>query len=129
MTIGERIRIYRKSKGLTMAQFGEKLSVSGSAVSLIELGNTYPSDRIVKNILDAFPDLNPDWLANGEGEMIMLETEDDYEMMAKFLKYGKGHVAADALKAIFLMYNMLDDAQRKALDEMIHERATKKDPE
>lgn len=114
-----------------MAQFGERLAISGSAVSLIELGTTNPTDRIIKNICSEYTDLNPDWLETGEGDMLLPEPEEDAVLFAKFLKMGKGRATVDALRVVFNMYISLDETQRRAWDQMVLDAVAKmkKDPE
>lgn len=68
MTIGERIREIRKSKGLTMEQFGEKIRVSKQTISNFENNNRNPSEQIILSICREF-NINEDWLRTGEGEM------------------------------------------------------------
>ena len=128
MTINERIAELRKELGLTQTAFGQRIGVSRDTIANLEGGRSSISDLQKTAICREFK-VSRDWLENGEGEMMLLPVDEDYEMMTKFLEYGKEHAAAEALKAIFLMYNMLDDGQRKLLDDMIHQAATKKDPE
>lgn len=129
MTIGERIREYRKSLGLTMAQFGERLSITGSAVSLIELGNTNPSDRILKAICAEY-NVSREWLETGEGEMEILPLDADTELFAEMQKI-ESSATLESLKAIARMYVGLTIEERRTLDKMITDAAlaTKKDPE
>lgn len=68
MTQGERVLEIRKTLGLTMDKFGEKLGVQKSAISKIEKDRVNLSDQMVKLICREY-NVNYDWLMDGEGEM------------------------------------------------------------
>ena len=68
-----RIRIVRKTAGLTMKAFGERLGISDSAVSQIESGKIGPSDQTIRSICREFK-IREEWLRTGEGEMLTKET-------------------------------------------------------
>ena len=130
MTIGDRIREYRKCKGMSAAAFAEKLGISGQAISQIENGKTTATERIIISICSAYQ-VSRDWLETGEGEMELLPLDDDAELFAQMLKIGKDSATINSLKAIAKMYIGLDEAERRTIDKMIREAvlATKKDPE
>lgn len=69
--MNERIRKIRKELGLSGEKFGEKLGVTRVAISNIENGNRNVTDQMFKSICREF-NVNPDWLRNGEGEMLDL---------------------------------------------------------
>lgn len=129
MTIGERIREYRKSKGLSMADFGDRLGISGQAISQIELGKTVINERIIKAICSEFS-VSREWLETGEGTMELLPLDDDAELFAEMQKIPNS-ATLESLKAIARMYVGLTKEERRALDQMITDAvlATKKDPE
>ena len=52
-TIGQRIREERKRQGLTMAQLGEKMGISGSLVGRYERGEENPKMETVVRFADA----------------------------------------------------------------------------
>ncbi len=67
-TIGEKLKIIRKSKGLTQAEFGQNIGFSKQAVSNIENNLSNPSiDFIGKLIL--YYDVNANWLIASVGDM------------------------------------------------------------
>lgn len=53
MTIGEKIKHYRKIKGLTQKQLGESLGLSAQAVAQWETGNRKPKNETLEKITDA----------------------------------------------------------------------------
>lgn len=129
MTIGERIREYRKSKGLSMADFGDRLGISGQAISQIELGKTMINERIIKAICSEFS-VSREWLETGEGTMELLPLDDDAELFAEMQKIPNS-ATLESLKSIARMYVGLTREERRTLDQMITDAvlATKKDPE
>jgi len=67
-TINQRIKILRKSLSLTQKEFAQKIYVSTSFQTLIELEQKKVLDRHIKLIVSAFG-VNEVWLRTGEGEM------------------------------------------------------------
>jgi transcriptional regulator with XRE-family HTH domain len=75
----ERLKILRKTLGLTLEQFGERLGVSKSAASLWESGNRKLSEPTIKLICKEFK-VSERWLLEGKGDMFahdMTEKLDD----------------------------------------------------
>jgi len=70
MTQGERVREIRKSLGLTLDKFGDKLGVQKSAISKIERGVSNLTDVNIKAICREF-NVDYMWLTTGEGEMFI----------------------------------------------------------
>lgn len=65
--MNERIKKIRKDAGLTMEEFGEKIGMKRSSISLVESGRNKPSDAAVKMICTVF-NVDEHWLRTGEGE-------------------------------------------------------------
>lgn len=68
MTNGERVNEVRKSLGLTLEKFGEKLGVTKTTISRIEKGVNNLTDQMAKSICREY-NVNYDYLMYGEGEM------------------------------------------------------------
>lgn len=66
-TIGGRIREVRKSHGLTLEKFGEKIGITASSLSTIENGKSNPSEQTIRAIIREFH-VSDIWLRKGEGE-------------------------------------------------------------
>lgn len=77
MTQGERVRAVRKSLGLTMDKFGDRLGVSKASISNIEGGNRNLTEQMTKAICREF-NVNYTWLVDELGEMFL---EPDMEIM------------------------------------------------
>ena len=68
MTEGERLRAVRKSLGLTLDRFGEKLGMKKSTLSQLENGVNNLTDQVIRSICREYK-VSYDWLIKGEGEM------------------------------------------------------------
>lgn len=68
MTNGERVNEVRKSLGLTLEKFGEKLGVTKTTISRIEKGVNNLTDQMAISICHEY-NVNYDYLMYGEGEM------------------------------------------------------------
>ena len=85
-TQGARVRGIRKSDrvNLTLAEFGKRLGVGGTTISVIETGGSNLTTQMKKAICREFG-VNPNWLEAGEGEMFALpEPETFRELCASF---------------------------------------------
>ena len=68
MTNGERVNEVRKSLGLTLEKFGEKLGVTKTTISRIEKGVNNLTDQMAISICREY-NVNYDYLMYGKGEM------------------------------------------------------------
>jgi transcriptional regulator with XRE-family HTH domain len=75
-TIGDRIKIVRKEKGLTQQKFADALGLKQNTVATYEMNKTIPSDRTVADICQKFR-VREEWLRTGEGEMEIADTQRD----------------------------------------------------
>lgn len=85
----ERIKAVRKYFHLTMKEFGAKIGIKNSSVSLLESGKNSPSDRTVLAICREF-NVNETWLRTGDGDMfdqdqssILSRLADEYKLTAR----------------------------------------------
>jgi len=60
---------------LTPAEFAEEIGVQRSSISHIISGRNKPSLDFITKIKSKFPDLEWDWLINGNGEMLINKEE------------------------------------------------------
>lgn len=66
--MGERIKIIRKSLGLSQEAFGEKVGVTKTAICALEANRRNLTEQMAKSICREF-NVNYGWLKHGEGEM------------------------------------------------------------
>lgn len=67
--VKQRLLQYAKSECIGMMEFYEKSSISQSNFSGKGAESALSTDKII-HILITFPDINPDWLLLGKGEML-----------------------------------------------------------
>lgn len=82
MAQGERVKEIRKSLGLTLEKFGEKLGVGKTAISKIEKGENSLTEQMLKSICREF-NISEEWLRTGTGEMRIALTRN--ELIADFM--------------------------------------------
>lgn len=70
-----RIKALRKTEGLTLEKFGERIGISNSACSALETGKNNPSEQTIRAICREFR-VREEWLRSGEGSMYMQLTPD-----------------------------------------------------
>lgn len=68
MDINERFEKFFKYKGIKRSEFERKCGLSNGYTRNLR---DSPKSEKMKDILNAFPELNPVWLQTGEGEMIL----------------------------------------------------------
>jgi hypothetical protein len=66
LTIKERLRKYVQTLGVPDYTFETKCGIAGGTLS----NNYEPSGPVLSKILEANPELNPDWLITGAGTML-----------------------------------------------------------
>ena len=65
----ERIALILSTKGLSNAQFAERIGVQPSSISHLMSDRNKPSLDVVTKILRRFPEIQNDWLLFGKGAM------------------------------------------------------------
>ena len=68
MTIGERLKTFRKSIKKTQAEFGSLLGTSRDTITNYEIGRVEPTDTFIQLLVTKFS-VSEKWLRTGEGEM------------------------------------------------------------
>jgi len=78
-SINQRIKTLRKDLKITQKEFAQKISVSTSFQTLIELNQKKVLDRHIKLIIAAFG-VNESWLRTGEGVMFEKDVTPGYKI-------------------------------------------------
>ena len=103
MTPGERVNAVRRTKEMTMEQFGERIGIQKSAISKIEKDKVNLSDQTVRSICREF-DVNEVWLRTGEGgdkNMFTKVSDDDrFSLNLGKLSKSENEIARNMLNAI-----------------------------
>lgn len=98
MTQGERVREIRKSLGLTLEKFGEKLGVKKNAISQIETGRNSLTDQMTKAICREFG-VDYTFLTTGEGEMFV-DSDDDFIEKINRIMIGENNARKSMIKTL-----------------------------
>lgn len=69
-TVLERIRIFLGKNKLTDNQFAKAINVPQTTISGMFVRGGDPKVSLINSIIDAFPELNVEWLLSGKGEMM-----------------------------------------------------------
>lgn len=129
MTQGERVREVRKTLGLTLEKFGERLGVGKGAISAIENNNRNLTDQMAKAICREFG-ISEHWLRTGEGEMIEPTTPSEHLLayVAKISTEPDKEFQIEFLTALSRMkpeqWKLVEDF----LDDLIARKEKKKEP-
>lgn len=113
MAQGERVKEIRKSLGLTLEKFGEKLGVGKTAISKIEKGENNLTEQMTKSICREF-NVNYMWLTTGDGEMLV-ENDDDIIERIDRIMLGENEFH----KNLFKTFARLDESELLALERII----------
>ena len=113
MTQGERVKEVRKTLGLTLEKFGERIGVTRGSMSNIENGNRNLTEQMTKSICREFS-VDYMWLTTGEGEMF-IDTDDDFIERIDRIMAGED----EARKNLFKFMLELSDDDIAALDRLM----------
>lgn len=113
MTQNERVKEVRKTLGLTLEKFGDRLGIKKAAVSKIEKGENSLTDANIKAICREFS-VDYMWLTTGEGEMFV-ETDDDFFERIDRIMAGENESRKNMIKT--LLY--ASDADIEAFDRLV----------
>lgn len=115
----DRIKEIRKQKGLTQAEFGERVGVKGNTITTYENGTRTPSDAVIISICREFG-VNERWLRTGEGEMF-LDLGPDAQLEKIFDQIQLS--GDDTIRAIIRTYWGLPDQDKAVIRRVILELA------
>lgn len=68
-TIGERLLQIGEAKNLNRQEFAARLGASPGVLSHISSGRNNPGLDLILSAMKSFPDIHPEWLLFGEGQM------------------------------------------------------------
>lgn len=117
MTQGERVRVLRKEKNLTLEKFGESLGVGKTAISKIENNERGLTDQMILAICREY-NANEEWLRTGSGEMFVPLSRDDEIAFA----VGKLIQEDDSFKKKLISILLkMDESQWEVLEQIANE--------
>lgn len=121
-SLSERIKAVRKAAGLNQKDFGTKIGIGMSAVSLLESGTNNPSDQTLRLICSEFG-ISRRWLETGEGDMIDPQVTDDIQQVTRTME-GQSEAKKRLVRFVVNMPPELAEAFLEYLDS----QTTQKDP-
>jgi transcriptional regulator with XRE-family HTH domain len=98
MTQGDRVKEVRKTLGLTLEKFGEKLGVKKNAISQIETGRNSLTDQMAKSICREY-NVRQSWLDSGEGAMFVDDDESFYRKIDEIMT-GESDIRKNIFKTL-----------------------------
>jgi predicted transcriptional regulator len=69
MDLNKRFLFVGEAYGLNRGEYAQKLSVSQGVISHIGSGRNKPGLEMVLTLFERFPEVDPEWLLLGKGEM------------------------------------------------------------
>jgi transcriptional regulator with XRE-family HTH domain len=85
MTILDRIRLFRSTIGLKQGEFAQRIGLTQTAMSMIELNKANLTDKNIKLICATFG-VNEGWLRTGNGGMFTAASPYEQELLTIFNK-------------------------------------------
>lgn len=122
--IGKRLSQYLTHKGLSQSKLARLTSTSGSQVFNMLNGTRYGVDKLL-SIFRALPELNPEWLLFGHGEMEKLNNDNDNNLNNYSPVQGKNFLNKDLTSNKSASEN--DDAELEDLQAMLELCRAEKD--
>lgn len=113
MTQNERVKEIRKTLGLTLEKFGDRLGLKKNAISQIETGKNSLTEQNAKAICREFG-VDYIWLTTGDGEMFV-ETDDNIVEVIDRIMVGENEFH----KNLFKTFARLDEDELLALEHVI----------
>nr|DAN94909.1 MAG TPA: helix-turn-helix domain protein [Caudoviricetes sp.] len=112
----ERIKELRKTLGLTLESFGDKVGVGKSTISRIENGTNGLTEQMILSICREF-NVNEEWLRSGTGEMFKDMTLD--EEIISFIGDIQWDASNTFKKRFVSAIAKLNDEEWKVLEKII----------
>lgn len=109
----ERLKRLRKTLGITQQEFADKIGIKRNTIATYESGRNEPIDAVISLICREF-NVNEKWLRNGEGEMFLDLSEDEFVKAAASLSNDV------FVRSLIVEYWKLDDDGKKLFREFIH---------
>ncbi len=114
--MNKRLNEIRKEKELSQEEFGKRLGVGKSAISLLESGRSKITEQMVKLICKEF-DVNENWLRTGDGSMkVEYFPEDEYVRAAAEIAKDDDE---EIIRQVIIEYYKLNPEGKRHIKEYI----------
>lgn len=113
--MNERIKELRKTLGLTLEKFGERVGVTKVTISRIENNVNSVTEQMFKSICREF-NVNEEWLRDGSGEMFIIP-EDETAALASDLLEDSDNEFYQSILEVVRTYQQLSPTSQEVLRE------------
>lgn len=116
MTEGERVKLVRKEKGLTLEKFGKQFGMGASSISDIENGRRALTRQNRISICREF-NVSEVWLCSGEGEMFVpLDEDAEFTQICEEINISDDNLIKQIIRTYWHMNEVEKAAVRKLID-------------
>lgn len=113
--MNERIKELRKTLGLTLEKFGERVGVTKVTISRIENNVNSVTDQMFKSICREF-NVNEEWLRDGSGEMFIIPEDETAALVSDLLEDSDNEFYQSILEVV-RTYQQLSPTSQEVLRE------------
>lgn len=113
--MNERIKELRKTLGLTLEKFGERVGVTKVTISRIENNVNSVTEQMFKSICREF-NVNEEWLRDGSGEMFIIPEDKTAALVSDLLEDSDNEFYQSILEVV-RTYQQLSPTSQEVLRE------------
>ena len=121
----EKLLNLMKEENLTSSRLAELLGIQPSGISHILKGRNNPSLDFIQKILRRFPQVNPDWLILGEGEMYRMQRETSSGQQGSWQENGGELATSTKVSAASGSSELFAAATKSTEEESYHAQSEK----
>lgn len=114
--MSQQLKNLRKELKLTQSEFGEKIGVTGAAISDIEKGRRKLIDRNISLICEKFH-VNEEWLRYGTGDKYKFDDLPTDELATALAIIEKEQY--EKIKSLLITYSKLDNNGKKVVNDFL----------
>ncbi|MEA5055947.1 hypothetical protein SDC9_126532 [bioreactor metagenome] len=114
--MSQQLKNLRKELKLTQSEFGEKIGVTGAAISDIEKGRRKLIDRNISLICEKFH-VNEEWLRYGTGDKYKFDDLPTDELATALATIEKEQY--EKIKSLLITYSKLDTNNKKVVNDFL----------
>ncbi len=114
--MSQQLKDLRKELKLTQSEFGEKIGVTGAAISDIEKGRRKLIDRNISLICEKFH-VNEEWLRYGTGDKYRFDDLPTDELAVALATIEKEQY--EKIKSLLITYSKLDNNGKKVINDFL----------
>ena len=114
-SIGERLRIIRKTEKLTLEDFGKRLGAKKSTISQLENGKNNLTEQMKVAICKEY-NVNREWLENGTGEMFLSPSDDIGDLISEIIENKDEDFYKMVLELVRTYQQLSPDSKKVLID-------------